>query len=147
VTALRSALLVPLPQPNPLLWDWAGATGFKSSDLNLFPPGKDFLLPIFQPVVAAGSLLPYQASVKYPGPIGLGNIGVGQNAFYNIVQFVPVRVTQVDKNQALYIQPTSNLNGNSIYLDPTAVFSTSSLAPAGSSTPYIDTLAPPKLTQ
>jgi Flp pilus assembly protein TadG len=37
ITSLKNANLLPLQSPNPGLWDWKGAPGFKSSDLNSLP--------------------------------------------------------------------------------------------------------------
>jgi len=82
-----------LQTPNPALWNWKGAPGFKASDLNDLVVGKTYLLPLFKPVVATpGS---YQATNKDPGSAAAGDGGTGSNSYYNIVQFVGVKITQL----------------------------------------------------
>jgi Flp pilus assembly protein TadG len=144
---LQTAGLVPLAQPNPGLWSWKGATGFKSSDLNSLPVGQAFMMPVFEPVVgepgstyeaAAGST--YQATDKSAGTATIGTNGVGQNAYYNIVTFVGVQITQLDKSQDAMIQPAA-------VSDPTAIFDPTSVVPAGTTSQLITTFTTPKLTQ
>ena len=139
LATLQSDNLLPLPNPNPNLWDWKGAPGFKASDLNSLPVGQTFLMPLFKPVVATpgGS---YQATDKSSGPATPGQGGVGQNAYYNIVGFVGVEITQLDKSSDAYVQPAA-------VLDPTAIFDPSTIAPAGTTASLVTTFTTPKLTQ
>jgi hypothetical protein len=147
ITLLKSANLLPLQNPNPNLWNWKGAPGFKSSDLNELPVGTSFLLPVFEPVVgtpgstyeaAVGPV--YQSTDKTPGGATVGDGGVGQNAYYNVIKFVGVQITQLDKSQDALIQPAA-------VLDSTAVFDPSTVAPAGTTSQLITTFTTPKLTQ
>jgi hypothetical protein len=147
ITALHNANLLPLQSPNPALWDWKGAPGFKSSDLNSLPVNQTFLLPVFEPVVgepgstyeaAPGTV--YQATDKNVGPADVGDGGVGQNAYYNLVKFVGVQITTVDKSQDAYVQPAAMLVPAAMY-DPTTV------VPAGTTSQLITTFTIPKLTQ
>jgi hypothetical protein len=66
--------------------------------------------------------------------------GVGQNAYYNILAFVGVKITQVDSSQDAMIQPSA-------VMDPTAVFDPGSVVPAGTTSTLISTFTTPKLTQ
>ncbi|HKD36228.1 MAG TPA: pilus assembly protein TadG-related protein [Pirellulales bacterium] len=145
---LQSAGLIPIQTPNAGLWDWKGATGFKSSDLNNLPVGSSFLLPVFEPVVGepgatyeAASGATYQSSDNTAGgpTVGTG-AGVGQNAYYNIYAFVGVKITQVDSSQDAMIQPAA-------VMDPTAVFDPTSVVPAGTTSTLVSTFTTPKLTQ
>jgi hypothetical protein len=147
ISNLQSAGIIPMQTPNPGLWNWKGATGFKSSDLNTLPVGTSFLLPVFEPVVglpgatyeaAAGST--YQSSDKSAGGATVGTSGVGQNAYYNIVGFVGVKITQLDSSQDAMLQPAA-------MMDPTAVFDPGSVVPAGTTSTLVSTFTTPKLTQ
>ena len=113
---LDNAGLLPLQSPNPGLWDWKGAPGFKSSDLNSLPVNQTFLMAVFEPVVgtpgstyeaAPGTV--YQATDKSSGDADVGDGGVGQNAYYNLVKFVAVQITTLDKSQDAYVQPAAML--------------------------------------
>src|SRR5262249_9811164 len=122
-------------------WDWKGEPGFKASDLNSLTVGATYLLPLFQPVVATpGSS--YQATDKSAGAATPGQGGTGQNAYYQIVQFVGVKITQLDKSTDLFMQPY-------YVLDPAAVLTTSSIKPAvpGTSSQLVTTFTTPKLSQ
>lgn len=147
ISNLQNAGVIPIQTPNAGLWNWKGATGFKSSDLNTLPVGSSFLLPVFEPVVgepgatyeaAAGST--YQSSDKSAGDPTVGTSGVGQNAYYNIYGFVGVKITQLDSSQDAMIQPAA-------VMDPTAVFDPGSVAPAGTTSTLVSTFTTPKLTQ
>jgi Flp pilus assembly protein TadG len=147
LSALKGASLLPLAQQNPNLWNWKGATGFKSSDLNTLPVGQSFLMPVFEPVVgtpgstyeaAVGST--YQSTDKTAGSATVGEDGTGQNAYYNIVKFVGVQITTLDKSTDALVQPAA-------VIDSTAVFDQSSVAPAGTTSTLITTFTTPKLTQ
>ena len=139
---LQSNGLLPLPNPNPGLWDWKGLPGFKSSDLNSLPVGQTFLLPLFEPVVPelGSSYAAYQATDKTDGTATPGQGGVGQNAYYNIVGFVGVEITQLDKSSDAYIQPAA-------VVPPTAIFDPTTVAPAGTTSSLVTTFTTPKLTQ
>jgi Flp pilus assembly protein TadG len=147
ITALQSANLLPLASPNPGLWDWKGAPGFKASDVNSLTVNQTYLMAVFEPVVGApGSTYEaapgtvYQATDKSVGPADVGAGGVGQNAYYNIVKFVGVQVTTVDKSKDAYVQPAA-------VLVPTALYDPSTVAPAGTTSTFLTTFATPKLTQ
>jgi hypothetical protein len=147
ISNLQGSGLIPLQTPNPALWNWKGATGFKSSDLNILPVGTSFLLPVFEPVVGvpgatyeAASGTAYQSSDNTAGAATVGTSGVGQNAYYNILAFVGVKITQVDNSQDAMIQPSA-------VMDPTAVFNPGSVVPAGTTSTLISTFTTPKLTQ
>lgn len=131
--------LVPLSTHNNTLWDWKGATGIKTSDLNSIQAGEIFLLPLFNPVVATiGDT--YQANNKNPGVATPGQAGNGTNAYYQIVQFVAVQVTSVNGaggNSYLYVTPYA-------YIDPTATYTGVTPDQPGS---LITTFTTPKLTQ
>jgi Flp pilus assembly protein TadG len=147
ITALQSANLLPLQSTNPGLWDWKGAPGFKSSDLNSLPVNQTFLLPVFEPVVgvpgstyeaAPGTV--YQSTDKNVGPADVGDGGVGQNAYYNLVKFVGVQITTVDKSKDAYVQPAA-------VLVPAALYDATTVVPAGTTSQLITTFTIPKLTQ
>jgi Flp pilus assembly protein TadG len=141
LATLQGDHLLPLSSHDTTLWDWKGAPGFKASDLNSLAVGTTYLLPLFKPVVATtGSS--YQATDKSAGPATPGNGGVGQNAYYQIVQFVGVKITQVDKSSDVYVRPT-------YVLDPAAVLSASSIKPMtpGSSANLVTTFTTPKLSR
>jgi Flp pilus assembly protein TadG len=147
IAALQSANLLPLASPNPGLWDWKGAPGFKASDLNSLPVNQTYLMAVFEPVVGApGSTYEaapgtvYQATDKSVGPADVGAGGVGQNAYYNLVKFVGVQITTVDKSKDAYAQPAA-------VLVPTALFDPTTVAPAGTTSAFITTFTTPKLTQ
>ena len=136
---LQAANLLPIQQPNPQLWDWKGAPGFKASDLNSLPVGQTFLMPLFQPVVATSGAS-YQATDKSSGSATPGDGGKGSNAYYNIVAFVGVTITQLDKSSDAFVQPAA-------VMDPTAVFDPTTIVPAGTSSSLVTTFTTPKLTQ
>jgi len=138
--SLQDNHLVPLSKHDTTQWDWKGAPGFKASDLNDLTVGQTYLLPLFKPVVATtGSS--YQATDKSAGPATPGTDGVGSNAYYQIVQFVGIKISQLDKSSALYVQPA-------YVLDPAALLNSSSITPMtpGSSSTLVTTFATPKLS-
>jgi Flp pilus assembly protein TadG len=120
------------------LWNWKGAPGFKASDLNDLSVGQTFLLPLFEPVDASGGS--YQATNKDPGAADPGNGGKGSNAYYNIIRFVGITITQVDKSSDAYIQPVA-------MLDSAMVFDSTTVVPAGTTSQLSTTFTTPKLTQ
>ncbi len=145
--SLHNAGLLPIQSPNPGLWDWKGAPGFKASDLNSLPLNQTFLMAVFEPVVgtpgstyeaAPGTV--YQATDKSSGAADVGDGGVGQNAYYNLVKFVAVQITTLDKSQDAYAQPAA-------MLVPSAQYDPSTVVPAGTSSTLITTFTTPKLTQ
>ncbi len=115
-------------------WNWIGDTGMKTSVLHTLEnyQGDTFLLPLFQPLNGT------------PGSSYTAGNGQGANYYYNIVQFVSVKVVYVD-NKSVVVQPSATvLNPNWVIL--------SSAAPAGTgtgsaSTTNATTFAPPKLSQ
>jgi Flp pilus assembly protein TadG len=144
---LHNAGLLPIQSPNPGLWDWKGAPGFKASDLDSLPLNQTFLLPVFEPVVGtpgatyeAAPGTTYQATDKNSGWADVGDGGVGQNAYYNLVKFVSVQITTLDKSQDAYVQPAA-------MLVPSAQYDPSTVVPAGTSSTLITTFTTPKLTQ
>jgi hypothetical protein len=117
------ANLLPLSAHDSTKWDWGGQSGLKTSDIQTMIPhvGDTFLLPLYKPVDSGVPLpITYQA--------GVGN---GNNYYYNIVQFVGVRITYVD-NSGIMVQPNA-------VADPDAVFT--NLAPAKPPTAGSATLA------
>jgi Flp pilus assembly protein TadG len=139
--ALQTNKLVPLSKHDNTQWDWQGAPGFKASDLNDLVVGKTYLLPLFNPVVSTpGSS--YQATDKSAGSATPGDGGVGSNCFYQIVQFVGIKVTQLDQSSDVFIQPC-------YVLDPAAVLKTSTITSAtpGTSSTLVTTFATPKLSR
>ena len=144
---LHNEGLLPIQSPNPGLWDWKGAPGFKSSDLNTLPVNQTFLLPVFEPVVGTpGSMYEaapgttYQSTDKDPGDADVGGGGVGQNAYYNLVEFVGVQITTLDKSTDAYVEPAA-------VLVPSALYDVSTVVPAGTTSTLITTFTTPKLTQ
>jgi Flp pilus assembly protein TadG len=138
---LQSNKLLPLSKHDTTQWDWKGAPGFKASDLNDLTVGQTYLLPLFKPVVATPGAN-YQATDKDAGPATPGTGGVGQNAYYQIVQFVGIKITQLDKSSDAFVQPT-------FVMDAAAILNKSSITPAvpGSSSNLVTTFATPKLSQ
>jgi hypothetical protein len=138
LTTLQSNNLLPVSMSS-TTWGWKGAPGFKASDLNDLTVGTSFLLPLFDPVVATpGSS--YQATDNSVGPATPGSGGHGNNTYYNIVKFVGVTISQLDKSSDAYVQPNA-------FVNPSAVFDASSIAPAGTTSSLVTTFTTPKLTQ
>jgi Flp pilus assembly protein TadG len=103
IQALQSANLIPLSNHPANTWDWIGDTGFKASlvmDINSYP-GKSFLLPLFTP---------YSPEPNYSA--GTGN---GSHYYYDIVQFVGVKIMPGGGNRQVLIEPAA-------VVDPSAVF-------------------------
>jgi len=136
--------LVPLSQHNANIlpavatdgmgsWNWVGDTGMKTSVLHTLEGyvGNTYLLPLFKPLNGA-------AGSSYTA--GNGN---GSHYYYNIVQFVSVKLIYVD-NKSLMVEPSAQV------LNFNQVISQGAATPAGtgsSSTTLATTFAPPKLTQ
>jgi hypothetical protein len=109
---------------------WTGGPGLKSSLDSNFESieGQGRLMPIFQPVTTS----PYQAAN-----------GTGSSATYNIIGFVGVTISHVNgdgSNMSIYVQPAA-------VVDPTAIYTSGSLTPAGEGSSTTTTFAVPKLVQ
>lgn len=114
-------------------WNWQGDTGMKTDVLHTLDNhiGETYLLPLYSPLNSNANN--YQA--------GNGN---GSNYFYNIVQFVSVKVISSDNaNQGgLVVEPSA------MVLDFNMFTFSSNPAPAGTgSTSTYTTFVPPKLVQ
>ena len=115
-------------------WNWVGDTGMKTSVEHTLDnyDGDTYLLPLFEP------LNPGTAS----GSGYIAGNGNGSHYYYNIVQFVAVKLISGDP---VVVQPSAMVvNPNWVIL--------SSAVPAGTgtgsaSTTNATTFAPPKLTQ
>jgi hypothetical protein len=119
--------------------EWKGAPGFKASDLNDLTVGTSFLIPLFEPVVSTtGSS--YQATSDTTGPAAGTSAGHGSNTYYDIVGFVGVQISQVDKSSDAYVQPAAMIS-------PTFVYDLTTAAPAGTTSSLTTTFTTPKLTQ
>jgi hypothetical protein len=119
--------------------EWIGAPGFKASDLNERSVGTSFLLPLFEPVVSTPGPS-YQATSDSTGPAAGTSAGHGNNTYYDIVGFVGVQISQVDKSSDAYIQPSAMIS-------PTFVYDLTTVAPAGTTSSLMTTFTTPKLTQ
>ncbi len=139
LSTLKSDNLLPIPSLNPPQWNWKGAPGFKASDLNELSVGTDYLMPVFQPVVSTSGSS-YQATDSGTGPATPGDGGHGSNAYYNIVGFVGVQISQLDKSSDAYVEPVAMIS-------PTFLYDSSSVAPAGTTSALMTTFTTPKLTQ
>jgi Flp pilus assembly protein TadG len=139
--------LLPLSSHDNTLWDWKGSPGFKASDLgnSSLQKGNVFIMPLFNPVVGTPGNN-YQAANKNPGPATPGQGAAGSNAYYQVVQFVAVQVSDVLKggnnNGYLYVEPYG-------LIDPTATIQAGTVTPAqpGSSNSLVTTFTTPKLSQ
>jgi Flp pilus assembly protein TadG len=125
---LNSNGLVPVSASSPQ--QWKGGPGLKSALSSDFASvvGQPHMIPVFQPV----STSPYQAAS-----------GNGSNTYYNIVNLVGVTITQATgngSNMNISVQPCSTL-------DPTAMYSTSSIVPALTGTQPGTLFTGVKLTQ
>lgn len=125
---LANNYLLPATAESPKAWK--GGPGLKSTLQSNFAGivGLPRLMPIFAPITTS----PYQAAS-----------GQGSNTYYNIVGFVGVKITQATgngSNMNISVEPCA-------VLDPTAIYTTSTVIPAGSSSQFTTTFAPPKLTQ
>ena len=130
INTLISHNLVPLSSHNPALWDWQGNTGMKASLISTMngEVGNTFLIPLFKPAVSGQ--VGYQAGV-----------GQGSNYFYNVVEFVGVRIMPTsDTNKELIVEPAA-------VIEPNAIFDAATIAPIGTSTTLVTTYTTPKLSQ
>jgi Flp pilus assembly protein TadG len=119
--------------------EWKGAPGFKASDLNDLTVGTSFLLPLFEPVVSTTGAS-YQATSDSTGPAAGTSAGHGSNTYYDIVGFVGVQISQLDKSSDAYVQPSAMIS-------PTFVYDLTTVAPAGTTSSLMTTFTTPKLTQ
>lgn len=114
-------------------WNWVGNPGMKTSVLHTIANhvGEVDLLPLFKPLDANSDS--YEA--------GNGN---GSHYYYNIVQFVSVKIISVD-NKSLVVQPSAKIiDFNTVIgtTQPAGTYTDSSGNPV-----LLTTFAPPKLTQ
>jgi hypothetical protein len=140
LSALQSADLIPLSS-HASAWDWQGNTGFKASlvmEVNSYDcqtyPTKTFILPLFTPYALDTAPGGYQAGT-----------GQGANYFYNIVQFVGIKIMPGGGNRQVVVQPAAVAN-------PYAVFATSGSGALGvvdtsQTTTTVTTFSYPKLSQ
>jgi len=127
LSALTSNNLIPLSAHDSTKWDWQGDTGMKSSLVSTINnhAGQIFILPLFNPYSPAPS---YSA--------GTGN---GSHYYYQIVQFVAVKVMATNSG-GVVVQPSA-------VLEPNATLT--NVGPAGTGTlgNSVTTFTTPKLTQ
>ena len=129
-------------------WNWVGDTGMKTSVLHTLEGyiGNTYLLPLFKPLNDGTlPLSTYQA--------GNGN---GSHYYYNIVQFVSVKLIYVD-NKSVVVEPSATvLNPDWVILSTPAVpagvasgtgSGTGSVTGGGGTGSFGTTFLPPKLTQ
>jgi Flp pilus assembly protein TadG len=113
-------------------WNWIGSTGMQQSDINTLSryEGQTFLLPLFKA---------YNSS---PGSNYAPGIGQGSDYYYNIVEFVSIKVVSTGSHSVI-VQPSAKV------VDFGSV--TGSSQPAGTDTDangyVLTTFLPPKLTQ
>jgi Flp pilus assembly protein TadG len=140
LSTLHSNHLLPAPGVTATVnTEWKGAPGFKASDLNDLTVGTSFLMPLFEPVVSTSGAS-YQATADSTGPAAGKSAGHGSNTYYDIVGFVAVQISQVDKSSDAYVQPAAMIS-------PTFVYDLSTVAPAGTTSSLTTTFTTPKLTQ
>jgi Flp pilus assembly protein TadG len=127
LNALTNANLIPLSAHDSTKWDWQGDTGMKQSLVSTINNyvGTTFILPLFNPYSPAPS---YSA--------GTGN---GSHYYYQIVQFVAVKIMP-DSGGGVTVQPAAVVEPNAVMIN---------IAPAGTGTQgnTVTTFSTPKLTQ
>lgn len=128
LATLQRNNLVPLSAHPANTWDWQGDTGFKSAlvqDVNNYV-NQVFVIPLFQ------AKNPGSGSSYQPG------VGQGSNYFFDIVQFVGIKIMpSPDTNRQVIVQPAA-------YMSPFAVMT--NVQPAGTQSTLVTTFATPKLT-
>jgi len=126
LNALTSNNLIPLSAHDPTKWDWQGDTGMKSSLVSTINScvGQTFILPLFNPYSPAPS---YSA--------GTGN---GSHYYYQIVQFVPVKIMP-SSSGGVTVEPTA-------LLEPNATLTNIGAAGTGTLGNTATTFTTPKLT-
>ena len=127
IDILKDDGLIPLSS-HPNAWDWQGKPGFTSSDVKQVNDhvGEIFVLPLYKPYSATS-----------PGD------GNGSNYYYNVVEFVSVRLTAPDRNNRdIIVQPAPLVVANAL-LDP------NNIVPAGTTATSTTTtiFAAPRLTR
>jgi Flp pilus assembly protein TadG len=126
-------------------WNWQGNTGFQGSDVHTLDNevGQVYLLPLYKPyqngTVSNGNGNSNTSSSGYAA-----GYNQGSNYYYNIVQFVSVKIVSSDRSNGVVVQPFGKP------FDPTQVTFGATPVPAGSGnssswTSY--TFATPKLVQ
>jgi Flp pilus assembly protein TadG len=135
--SLINANLIPLSAHDATKWDWKGNSGLKDGDVKDLSShiGDTYLMPLFKA---------YNTGASKSSDYAAGS-GQGTNYYYDIVQFVSVKLTAVDssgKNKSVMVVPAA-------YIDPNAVFSSISpaTAPASGSASLVTTFSSAKLTQ
>jgi hypothetical protein len=128
IASLQNAGLLPVSSHNPNNWDWQGNPGLRDTTIQNAnaKAGQTFWMPLFKPYNSDPNN--YQ-----------GGTGQGSNFFYNIVAFVPVTIMPAGNGQII-VQPATKIDVN-------AVFSSSSIVPAGTSSSNAATVLAPKLTK
>lgn len=122
--------LIPLSGHDPNKWDWIGNPGLRTSTIQAANElvGKTFMLPLFK--ASNNDPKNYQAGV-----------GEGSNYYFNIVQFVGVRVMPPWRaNKTIVVQPAAFVDADDVYLP-------GSVVPAGTDGTFVTTFAVPKLTR
>ena len=102
--------LIPLSSHNSNSWDWQGKTGFTASgvmEVNAHV-GETYVMPLYKAYSASSA-----------------GVGQGKNYFYNVVEFVGIRITQpTASNQNIQVQPAP-------IVVPNAILDSSTIVPAG----------------
>jgi Flp pilus assembly protein TadG len=116
LTALHSGGQLPLPaqpsNPDSATYYWKGSPGLRGNSEPFPDAGSVRILPLYRhvPVDQSGAGN-YVANDKNQGPWD-GSSGRGQNAWFNIVQFVSVVIT--DNSSGLNVQPAALSDPNVI---------------------------------
>lgn len=130
VKALIADGLIPLSKHDDKKWDWQGSTGFKSTLVQTInaETGNSFVLPTFKAFDSSSGN--YQAGS-----------GKGSNYFYNVVEFVGVKVTSpANEKKDILVQPAA-------IVEPDSMFLAGSVKPAGTTSGLVTTFATPKLSR
>lgn len=125
VDALLDLDLIPLSQHNPNLWDWNGENGFKSSNVSDVNRHTDevYILPLFKAKNPGTTSTASNGSTSVSGYAAGDPDGSGSHYYYNIVQFIGIRIMQTPNgNRNVIVQPAP------VVLPDTLM---SSIAPAG----------------
>jgi hypothetical protein len=114
-------------------WNWQGGTGMQQDVVDTFSGyvGATFLMPLYKAYDSSADN--YQA--------GVGN---GSNYYYNIVDFVSVKIVSTGTH-TVTVEPTAKVldfNNFSLITQPAGTYT-----PANGASSQLTTFAPPKLTQ